>query len=133
VDYALKVLIVGGTAVLTYAFLLGFAMARERMRAPQAPRHLVNTHLEALMQGAILLGLVLALEFSTLPNKWESVAAWLLVGGSVLSLVGSTLNWLQAVGDPFAEKPPGFLLQSVAGPVLSVGIVIVLVGVLKGL
>jgi hypothetical protein len=128
-----KILIVGGVAALTYAFLLGFAMARARMAAPQAPRHLVNTHLEGLILGAVLLGLAVALGFSTLAKGGEVAAASLLVAGGALSLAGGTVNWLQGVEDTFAAKSPGFLLQAVSGPVSVVGIVIVLIGVLKAL
>ena len=132
-EHSVKVLIVGGVAILTYGFLLGFAMGRARMRAPQAPKALVDVHLEALIQGAILLGLSVAASFSTLPSGLEGTAAWLLIIGGTLALAGGTLNWLQKVEDAFKARPPGFLLQAVGGPVSVLGILLMLVGVLKAL
>ena len=132
-EYSVKVLIVGGMIVLTYGFLLGFPMSQERRKAPQAPRHLVNVHLESLIQGAVLLGLAVAASFSTLSKGVESVTAWLLVLGGSSAIAGGTLNWLQKVEDPFKSRSPGFLLQAVGGPVSVVGIVLMLVGVLKAL
>lgn len=128
-----EVLLVGGTLVLLFGFVLGLPMAQARMKSPSAPRHLVTTHLEALMSGAALLGLSLAASYSDLNSNLELVSAWLLVGGVAATLSGGTLNWLQQVGDPFAEKPPGFLLQSVGGPVMLVGGVLLAVGVLMAI
>jgi hypothetical protein len=128
-----KVLLVGGTLVLLYAFALGIPMAQARMKAPQAPRHLVNTHLEGLMAGAALLGLSFAAVFSTLTRGLELPAAWLLVGGVTSTLVGGTLNWRMEVDDPFAAKSPGFYLQAVGGPVLLLGMILLTIGVLKAL
>ena len=114
-DVAVKVLITGGTLVLLYGFFLGFPMAQARMKGPEAPRQLVNVHLEALMSGAALLGLSIAAEFSTLASGWEQVAAWLLVGGVAATLLGGTLNWLMKVTDAFAAKPPGSSFRASAG------------------
>ena len=86
--------------------------------------------IEALMSGAALLGLSLAASYSDMNSNVELVAAWLLVGGVAATLSGGTLNWLQKVGDPFAEKPAGFMLQSVGGPVMLVGGVLLAIGVL---
>lgn len=133
VETSLKILVVAGVASLTYAFLLGIPMARARMKSPTAPRHLVTTHLESLILGAILLGLTAALAFSTLAKGWENLAAWLLVGGGILSVAGGTLNWLQGVGDQFAARSPGFLLQAASSPLSVVGVVVVLAGVVKAL
>lgn len=132
-DDAIKILIVTGTLSLTYTFLLGFPMAQARMKAAQAPRHLVTTHMEGLLVGPIHLALTLALSFSTLASGLETLAAVLLAAGAVLSLAGGTLNWQQSVGDQFAAKSPGYLLQAISGPVNVIAIVIVLIGVLKGL
>lgn len=41
-ETSVQTLIVAGTLVLLVGFLLGFPMARARMAAPNAPRHLVN-------------------------------------------------------------------------------------------
>jgi len=126
-----EVLLVGGTLVLLYGFILGIPMAQARMKSPTAPRDLVNTHLEALMAGAALLGLSLAASYSALGSGVERLAAWLLVGGAASTLTGGTVNWLQEVDDPFTAKSPGFYLQAVGGPVLLVGGVLLTLGVLK--
>lgn len=132
-ERSVEVLLVGGTLILLYGFLLGVPMAQARMKSPTAPRHLVNTHLEALMAGPAMLGLSLAASYSTLGNGLERLAAWLLVAGSVSTLAGGTLNWLLKADDPFGEKSPGFYLQALGGPVLLVGGVLLAVGVLKAL
>lgn len=128
-----ETLVVAGTLVMTYGFLLGFAFAQARMKGPAAPRALVNNHLEALMGGTALLALSLAAGFSTLDEGLELVAAWLLVLGVVAAVAGGTLNWLQKVEDSFAAKSPGFYLQSAAGPAISAGGILMSVGVLMGL
>jgi hypothetical protein len=125
-----EALLVAGTLVLTSAFLLGIPMARERMKAPTAPRHLVNTHLEGLMAGAALLGLSVAANYSTQAKGLELMAAWLLIGGVAASLAGGTTNWLMGTGDPFAARSPGFLLQAVSGPAMLAGAVLLSIGVL---
>ncbi len=132
-ESAIKVLVVAGTLSLTYGFLLGIPMARARMAAPQAPRHLVNTHLEALIAGAILLALTAAISFSTLAEGLETTAAVLVAVAVGLSTAGGTANWLQRIDDPFKERSPGFYLQAASGPINVLGIVIILIGVLKGL
>lgn len=128
-----EILLVAGTLVLLYGFILGLPMAQARMKSPTAPRHLVTTHLEALMAGPALLGLSLAASYSTLGDGLEKLAAWLLAGGIVLTLAGGTANWLMKVNDPFAEKSPGFYLQSVGGPVVLLGGILLAIGVLKAL
>ncbi len=132
-ETSVKILITTGTLVLAYGFLLGFAMGRARMSSPTAPRQLVNVHLEALIQGAALLGLSLAASFSTLASGWEGTGAWLLAIGAALSLAGGTANWLQNVEDAFKARSPGFLLQATSGPVNTLGIAILVIGVLKAL
>lgn len=128
-----EVLIVAGTLVLTYGFLLGLPMARERMKAPTAPRHLVTTHLEALMAGAALLGLSLAMSYSTAGRGLEVTVAWLLIAGVVSSLVGGTMNWLMRADDAFATRSPGFLFQAVGGPVMLIGAILLSIAVLTSI
>ena len=126
-----EVLLVGGTLVLLYGFVLGVPMAQARTKSPTAPKHLVNTHLEALMAGPALLGLSLAASFSTLGSGLERLAAWLLVAGTASTLSGGTFNWLSKADDPFVARGPGFYLQAVGGPVLLVGGILLALGVLK--
>jgi hypothetical protein len=132
-ETAAETLLVGGTLAVFYGLILGVPMARARMAGPSAPRHLVNTHLEGLIAGGVLLGLSLAATYSDFAKGVELLAAWLLVAGVAASLAGGTLNWLQGIGDPFAAKSPGFLLQSVSGPAMALGGAILTVGVIAGI
>lgn len=132
-ETSVKVLIVAGMLSLTYGLLLGIPMAQARMKGPAAPRLLTNVHLEALIQGAVLLGLAVAAGFSTLPSGLETTAAYLLAVACALGVAGGTTNWLQNVDDPFKAKSPGFMLQAASGPVNIVGAVLLLIGVLKAL
>jgi hypothetical protein len=132
-ESSVKALIVFGTLVLTYGFLLGVPMARVRMSAPAAPRHLVTTHLEALMAGPALLGLAVAAGFSTLNDVVEGFAAWFVIAGVLGSVTGGTVNWRMNTGDPFAVRSPGFLLQAIGGPLMLLGGLLLSVGVLMGL
>jgi hypothetical protein len=133
VEGSAEVLLVVGTLVLTYGFLLGIPFARARMKGPSAPRSLVNNHLEAMMGGSALIALSLAAGYSTLDKGFEQVAAWLLAIGVVAAVGGGTLNWLMKTEDAFAEKPPGFYLQSASGPAISAGGVLMSIGVLMAL
>ena len=132
-ETSVKVLIVAGMLSLTYGLLLGFPMSQARMKGPSAPSLLTNVHLEALIQGAVLLGLSVAASFSTLADGLETTAAWILAVACALGLAGGTANWLQKVEDPFKAKSPGFMLQAASGPTNVVGAVLLLVGVLKAL
>jgi hypothetical protein len=132
-DYAEKVLIVGGVLNLGYGAVTGLIISRLRSRGPDVPRHLTLAHIGPLMQGPMLLALVIALALSTLTNGLESLAAWLLVGGSFGIAAGDTLLWLSGSRDAFAERPPGFFFQAIGGVLTTAGIAIVIVGVFKGL
>lgn len=132
-DESSKILLVGGVVSLTYGFALGIPMAIIRTRRPQAPRHLVNAHLEAIIEGALLIALSIATEFSSLATPFETVAALLLVAGCVLSVAGSVANWLMTVDDPFAARSFGWKLQAASATMVVTGVVIILVGVLTAL
>jgi len=132
-DESSKILLVGGVVSLTYGFALGIPMAIIRTRRPQAPRHLVNAHLEAIIEVALLIALSIATEFSSLATPFETVAALLLVAGCVLSVAGSVANWLMTVDDPFAARSFGWKLQAASATMVVTGVVIILVGVLTAL
>lgn len=121
-----------GVAALAYGFLLGVPMASARLRA-QAPRHLVTTHLSAIIQGAVHLGLAFAVGFITMSPGWVIASAWLIVAASALELAGGTINWISGTGDQFAEKSVGFRLNSLVGPPAIAGIAIIAVGVVGAL
>lgn len=133
VERSAEALLVAGTLILVYGFILGVPMAQARMKSPTAPRHLVNTHLEALMAGAALLGLSFAASFSTLGSGLERIAAWLLVAGTVSTLAGGTVNWRTQADDQFAARSAGFYLQAAGGPMVLVGGVLLAMGVLKSI
>ena len=132
-DTATRVLIAGGTSVLFVGFLLGIPMAITRSRAPRAPRYLLIAHLAALIQGGLLLALTVAVGFSTLSTGLETVAAWALVAGIALFVLGSILNWLQGSEDAFAEKTPGNKVSASGTLGVLVGGGIVLYGVLAAI
>ncbi len=130
---AQSIFLVYGVAVLAYGFILGIPMAMARMKAPQAPRHLVTTHLSAIMQGPVHLGLAYAVGFIDMGSTWVLTAAWLIVGASILEITGGTVNWLSGAGDQFAEKSVGMRLNSLVGPPAIIGIAIILVGIIGAL
>ena len=118
---------------MAYGFVLGVPLAAFRMKTPQAPKHLVTTHLSAIIQGAVHLGLAFAVGFADLASGWAVAAAWLIVAGSGFEIVGGTINWLSGTGDQFAEKSLGFRFNSLVGPPAIVGIVIVGLGVVRAI
>jgi hypothetical protein len=127
---AQKILVVYGTLSLSFGFALGIALTSVRMRRPEASRHLTVAHLSAIIQGAVHLGLSVALGFAEITAWLETAAALLLVTGSALFVLGATLNWLQHIGDHFAERSVGWRLLAASGPAHISGIAIVAAGVL---
>ena len=127
---AQRVLLAYGTLSITYGMALGLPLSRIRMTDPTGPRHLVVAHLSALMQGAMHLGLAVAIGFSTLTAAVETGAAASLVAGSALFVGGATANWRQGIGDHFAERSPGFYLLSASAPLHLMGAIVVLAGVM---
>ena len=129
VNTAQKILIVYGTLSLAYGFALGIPISQARMRSPEASRHLVTAHLSAIIQGAVHLGLSVALGFAELTAWLATVSALLLVTGSALFVAGATTNWLQGVGDHFAVRSLGWKLLSASSIGHLTGIAVVLAGV----
>lgn len=109
-DTAGKMLVVYGTLSLSVGFLLGIPLSRARSEAPEAPRHLVTAHLSAIIQGAVHLGLSVAVAFSTMAAWLETTAALLLAVGSALFVAGAIVNWRQRIGDHFAVRSLGWRL-----------------------
>ena len=133
VNNAQKILVVYGTLSLGYGFVLGIPISQARMRSPEASRHLVIAHLSAIIQGAVHLGLSVALGLAQLTAWLETASALLLVTGSALFVAGGTTNWLQGVGDHFAERSLGWKLFATSSVGHLSGISIVIVGVIVGL
>lgn len=132
-DTATRVLVVGGTCVLTFGLLLGIPMALARRQAPRAPRYLLAAHLAAIIQGGMLLALTIALGHSALSSGTATIAAVLLLGGVALFDLGLTLNWVQDVEDAFAEASLGNKVSAVGTPLVLVGAGILCFGVLAAL
>lgn len=130
---ATRLLIVGGTSVLTFGFLLGIPMAAARSKAPRAPRYLFAAHLAAIIQGGVLLALTIPVGFSRLPGGIEATAALLLIGGVAFFDLGLVLNWLQGVKDAFDEDSLGNKVSAVGTPLILLGTGIVLFGVVTAL
>lgn len=122
-----------GVIAITYGVLLGSVLAAVRASSPEAPKHLVTTHLEGLMQGPMHLGLAFAVGVTGFDSGAATVAAVLLVVGSGLNLLGNLTNWLMKTGDQFAERSPGFLLNAGSGPLITVGTLMISIGVLANL
>lgn len=128
---AQEIVLVYGSLSLAFGMVLGLPLSSLRMTQPIAPRHLVTAHLSALMQGAMHLGVSVALGFATFTPWVLTTAAIALVAGSGLFVSGVTANWLMRVGDHFAERSPGWYLLSASGPLHLAGALIVLVGVTR--
>ena len=128
---AQSILVVYGTASVLYGMTLGMPLSWVRMSSPAGPRHLMTSHLSALMQGAMHLGLAVAAGFVTLTPWLVTGAAASLACGSALFVAGSTANWLMNAGDHFVERPVGFYLLSTSAPFHLAGAAIMLVGVVR--
>lgn len=126
---AQRIVLVYGTLSVVFGMTLGVPLSQVRMTRPAAPRHLVVAHLAALMQGALHLGLSVAVGFATFTPWLLTTAAVALVCGSVLFVAGSTANWLANVGDHFAERSSGWYLLSASAPFHLAGALVVLAGV----
>lgn len=132
-DNATRILIVGAMGVVAGGFLLGIGMITARNSAPRAPRYLLSAHLAALIQGGLLLGLTVAVGFSTLGAALETTGAALLVAGVTLFDLGLVLNWIQGVQDGFGEKSPGNKISAAGTPLVLVGFGILFWGVILAL
>ena len=118
-----------GTLSIVYGMTLGLPLSGIRMSQPTGPRHLITAHLSALMQGAMHLGLSVAVGFATFTPWVLTAAAVALVCGSALFVAGATANWLMKVDDHFAVRSHGWYLLSASAPLHLAGALVVLAGV----
>lgn len=133
-DTAAKILIIGGLASLLYSFSIAFKLALERMADPEADRHLLlQVHVVSLWEGFMLLGLVWAVVLSDLSSGWETTAALLLVGGGALQLIANTNAWRENNTNLFASRGITFQLARLNSFLAMPGLVILVIGALKGL
>lgn len=126
---AQQLFIVYGTIILAVGFTLGTILGMLRMKAPPI-RTLATAHVETLMQAPVHLGLAFAVGavgFSSSAATWGAV---LLVTGSAMQAIGVTLNWLTKTKDQFAERSPGFLINSSSTFVAMPGLIITVFGIL---
>ena len=129
-----KILIVGGVLSLAAAYVFGFVMTNLRLKQPGVPQTLLlQSHRDALWQGFMLLGLAWAATLSDLSSGLETLAAVLIVAAAALSIAATVANWRMNVTDQFATKPIGYYLAAVNATLVSIGLVILIVGVFKGL
>lgn len=126
-----QILILGGVVNLVYGFVTGFILAVIRQKQPVAPKYLMFAHIGPLMQGAMLLGLVFAVQMATFSATLETTSAWLLSSGALLLAIKDTSNWWQGVGDEFGEKPVlGLALGTLSVLASSLGLIILSFGVI---
>jgi len=134
-ETASKVLIIGGLGSLLFSFVMAFLLSQQRLADPQADRHLLlQVHVVSLWEGFMLLGLVWAVQLSTLSSGLETLAASLLVAGAALQLMANTNAWREGNTNLFAP-PRGltFQLARLNAILAFAGLVILVVGALKGL
>jgi hypothetical protein len=130
---AVRVLLVGGLANVVLSFLLGWILSSKRLQGPMEPhRWLLVAHEVSLQEGMLLLGLSFAMTFARLPGGVAVAAAWLLVAASFFQDFSGIVNWLRGTNDQFAEKSAGWMLASVNAVLNTVGLVILVAGVVRG-
>ena len=129
--FAEELLVLGGVINLIYGFITGFILAVIRQKQAVAPKYLMFAHIGPLMQGAMLLGLVFAVQMSTLADGVETAGAALLVVGALLLATKDTINWWQTIGDEFREKPVlGLAIGTLSVLTSSAGLLILTIGVI---
>jgi hypothetical protein len=131
---AAKVLLVGGMLNLLFAFVMGFVLSRVRLKDPAAEHAwILQGHRSALWEGFMLLGLIFAVEFSTLSSGLETLGSVLLVIASALSEGSAIANHVQGVPDQFVQRRTGYNLAATNATLAAIGLVILFVGVVKAL
>jgi hypothetical protein len=121
-----------GTSILTVGFVLGTVLGMLRRNTRSIP-NLATAHIETLMQAAVHLGLAFAVGAAQFDSTAATWGAALLVIGSAMQAVGVTLNWVTKAEDQFAQRPPGFVVNSTATFVIWPGLLITGWGILTGL
>lgn len=123
-DTACRILIATGMIQILWGLITGMPMGVVRLRGGEVPRYLTLAHMGGLMQGPLLMGLVFAVNFSALSAAWETFAAGSMAAASLMLVVKDTLNWWTGVGDEFAERPPGYYLGVILGPLYLIGAIV---------
>lgn len=129
---AQQLFVVYGTIVLLVGLGLGTILGMLRMKSPPI-RNLATAHVETLMQAPIHLGLAFAVGATGFDSSWATWGAALFVAGSGLEAIGVTLNWITKTADQFAERSPGFYLNSASTYAILPGAIITAVGILSNI
>jgi hypothetical protein len=132
VSTAQRVLVGYGTVILTVGFILGTVLGVLRTNAPPV-RSLATAHVETLMQAAMHFGLAFAVGAVGFHSTAATWGALLLVLGSAMQAAGVTMNWATKTDDQFAQRSPGFVVNSASSFVIWPGLVIVVWGILTRL
>ncbi|AYV56258.1 hypothetical protein [Leptospira kmetyi] len=127
-----KILILAGVLNLAYGSLTGFPYALARKKAEYPSRYLQAAHIGSLMQGAMLLGLVVAFRYANLSENLALIGASLFAVSSLFLALKDTANWLQGIKDEFQENPVlGKLLGAIGVVTNLAGIFVIIYGVLS--
>lgn len=129
---AQNLFVIYGTVVLLVGLGLGTILGFLRMKNPPI-RTLATAHVETLMQAPIHLGLAFAVGAVGFESSWATWGAGLFVVGSGLQAIGVTLNWITNSADQFADRSPGFYVNSVSTYAAMPGAIIIAVGVLSNI
>lgn len=134
-DTASKILILGGLGSLLFAFVMGFALSRARLKDPMADEsRLLQVHVVSLWEGFMLLGLVWAVGLSDLSTGLESLAAVLLVGGAAFQLSANFLAWRNRLENLFAPpRGTAYTLAAINAILAMAGLVILAIGAIAEL
>ena len=132
-ETASKILIVGGMLNLAFACVIGFVLSRLRLRTTDTGTWLPLAHRVSLWWGFMFLGMPWAVNLSPLSAGAETLAAWLLVAASALSDFEPLLNLWKGVKDPVAERSLTFYLGGISAVLVTGGVGILTVGVVRGL
>jgi hypothetical protein len=132
VSTAQRVFLGYGTVILVVGFVLGTVLGMVRMKAPPI-RALATAHVETLMQAAMHFGLAFAVGAVGFDSTAATWGAWLLVIGSAMQAIGVTINWLTKTTDQFAQRSPGFLINSTSTFIIWPGLLITGYGILNNL
>jgi hypothetical protein len=121
-----------GTVILAVGFVLGTVLGMLRRKAPSI-RALATAHVETLMQAAMHFGLAFAVGAVGFHSTAATWGAWLLVIGSAMQATGVTLNWITRTTDQFAQRSPGFVINSLSTFIIWPGLLITGYGIFSNL
>lgn len=131
---AAKILIVGGVLNLAAAFVLGYILSNKRLNPPnEGPFYLNLAHKNGLQEGYMLLGLTWAVTLAHISSGWLTLAAWLIVASSVFQVGAAVVAWQMGTKDEFKEKSLSFYLATTNAILVTVGLAIVIYGVMVSL